>query len=236
MSELFNSELYAECTADEGTPGWAAWCRRKMCQALDREVSGEIEFETYWPEFCGLQGWSLLGFTDYQEFCRTKRPDGLGMTTSQYVRHCEQAKASGVDVVTVLAERAESKPLADRGAPEGNTNACKGENKVANSHIDKVPTNQQSSTSADRLTRRIARDCPEVLERMKAGEFKSVRAAAIEAGIVKPETPADKLRKAFAKIEADQQFPHLRSLIEQATPEARAALRVWLSECEDETA
>jgi hypothetical protein len=36
------------------------------------------------------------------------------------------------------------------------------------------------------LTSRIARDAPEVLERMKAGEFKSARAAAIEAGIVKP--------------------------------------------------
>ena len=33
------------------------------------------------------------------------------------------------------------------------------------------------------LTRRIARDRPDVLDRMKAGEFKSVRAAAIEAGI-----------------------------------------------------
>ncbi len=42
------------------------------------------------------------------------------------------------------------------------------------------------SSDAEYLTRRIARDNPELLERMKAGEFKSVRAAAIEAGIVKP--------------------------------------------------
>lgn len=34
------------------------------------------------------------------------------------------------------------------------------------------------------LTRRIARDRPDFLERMKQGEYKSVRAAAIEAGIV----------------------------------------------------
>ena len=32
---------------------------------------------------------------------------------------------------------------------------------------------------------RIARDHPEVLERMKRGEFDTVQAAAIEAGIVK---------------------------------------------------
>jgi len=32
----------------------------------------------------------------------------------------------------------------------------------------------------------MARDAPDVLERVKAGEFKSARAAAIEAGIIKP--------------------------------------------------
>ena len=37
----------------------------------------------------------------------------------------------------------------------------------------------------DYLTARLARDHPGILERMKAGEFKSVRAAALEAGIVK---------------------------------------------------
>lgn len=36
------------------------------------------------------------------------------------------------------------------------------------------------------LLRRLSRDAPEVLERVKAGEFKSARAAAIEAGIIKP--------------------------------------------------
>lgn len=38
---------------------------------------------------------------------------------------------------------------------------------------------------ASYLAGRIARDRPDILERMKAGEFKSVRAAAIEAGIVR---------------------------------------------------
>jgi hypothetical protein len=36
------------------------------------------------------------------------------------------------------------------------------------------------------LLRRLARDAPEVLERVKAGEFRSARAAAIEAGIIRP--------------------------------------------------
>jgi len=35
----------------------------------------------------------------------------------------------------------------------------------------------RGSTNADYLTARIARDHPDILERMKAGEYKSVRAA-----------------------------------------------------------
>ncbi len=81
------------------------------------------------------------------------------------------------------AERAkEAKPAGKTGRPPS---LPKGTNPVP-----------LSKGGNDRLTARIARDRPDVLERMKAGEFRSVRAAAIEAGIVKPETPATRLRKA----------------------------------------
>ena len=42
------------------------------------------------------------------------------------------------------------------------------------------------------LTARIARDRPDILERMKHGQFRSVRAAAIEAGIIKPKATGPK--------------------------------------------
>ena len=47
------------------------------------------------------------------------------------------------------------------------------------------PTNQTGPT-VEYFTARIARDRPDILDRMKAGEFKSVRAAAKAAGIVRP--------------------------------------------------
>ncbi|MEM9116939.1 MAG: hypothetical protein AAGD09_03545 [Cyanobacteria bacterium P01_F01_bin.56] len=40
--------------------------------------------------------------------------------------------------------------------------------------------------SPEYLAARIARDRPDILEKMKGGEYPSVRAAAVEAGIVKP--------------------------------------------------
>jgi hypothetical protein len=54
--------------------------------------------------------------------------------------------------------------------------------------IDNVVINapKRQGNAPDYLTARIARDHPEILERMKAGEFRSVRAAALAAGTAKP--------------------------------------------------
>lgn len=46
----------------------------------------------------------------------------------------------------------------------------------------------EHGNSADYLTARIARDRPDILEEMKQGKYRSVRQAAIDAGIVKPQT------------------------------------------------
>lgn len=62
----------------------------------------------------------------------------------------------------------------------------------------------RGGTTADYLTARIARDHPAILDRMKAGEFKSVRAAAIEAGIVKVPTALDIMRRAGARASSKE--------------------------------
>jgi hypothetical protein len=68
---------------------------------------------------------------------------------------------------------------------------------------------------ADYLTARIARDRPDVLERMKAGEFPSVRQAAIAAGIVKVKSPLDWLKHHWAKATKQQQSAFLTWVGEQ---------------------
>jgi hypothetical protein len=60
------------------------------------------------------------------------------------------------------------------------------------------------------LTARIARDRPDILEEMKAGKYKSVRAAAKAAGIIKETTPLDLLNRAWAKASADERQQFLR--------------------------
>jgi hypothetical protein len=74
-----------------------------------------------------------------------------------------------------LADKAsQAQPLAHHGEI-GNGRAD--ENRVA--HRNSKPSNRVSSESWDRILPRLARDAPEILERVKAGEFRSARAADI---------------------------------------------------------
>jgi hypothetical protein len=52
----------------------------------------------------------------------------------------------------------------------------------------------------------MARLSPEILARWESGEFKSVRAAAITAGIVKVKTPLDQLRSWWKKASPEEQL------------------------------
>jgi len=60
-----------------------------------------------------------------------------------------------------------------------------GNGRKEKSRDDKI-TSTRGSTGQAYLLRRLARDAPDVLERVKTGEIKSARAAAIEAGIIIP--------------------------------------------------
>lgn len=76
-------------------------------------------------------------------------------------------------------------------------------------------------TSQTYLLRRLARDAPEILERVKAGEFKSARAAAIEAGIIKPipsvqlKEPSATAQKVITKKGREWSVEFAQALLEQ---------------------
>ena len=71
----------------------------------------------------------------------------------------------------------------------------------------------KAGNRSDYLVARIARDKPDLLERMKAGEFASVREAAREAGIIKDVSLVTQVVR----------------LWEKATPEERQAIRQRLA-------
>lgn len=83
---------------------------------------------------------------------------------------------SRLDPFTAQASAAQ--PLAQHRRPTTEEQ----EGKVDNVNF----TEAKGGNSQAYLLRRLARDAPEVLERVKAGEIRSARAAAIEAGIITP--------------------------------------------------
>jgi len=62
----------------------------------------------------------------------------------------------------------------------------------------------KGSTQSAYLLRRLARDFPIILARYEKGEFKSVRAAAIEANIIKIPTPYELILKLLLKLSNEE--------------------------------
>ena len=96
---------------------------------------------------------------------------------------------------------ADAEPLAEHGNGPGR----------GHKRVDNIKSFDATAggTSADYLAARIKRDRPDIAERVEAGEYRSIRAAAIDAGIVKPPCPVRQGRRAFSKMTADQRAEFL---------------------------
>lgn len=79
-------------------------------------------------------------------------------------------------------------------------------------------SDKRGTNGVSYLTARIARDRPDILERMKAGEYRSVRAAAIDAGIVKPRTPVQELQRWWSKASAEERHQFIAWVETQLEP------------------
>lgn len=112
------------------------------------------------------------------------------------------------------AQAAVAQPL----APARRPTTAEAEEKVANSHFKLA--RQLSSDSQERILRRLARDAPDILERVKTGEIKSARAAAIEAGIITP----------FPSLQLKEPLPTAQKLLAKKGKEWCLALLEELSE------
>ena len=184
-SSLFDLDSIAPL----GSRTWAEESRQSIADALDNAIDGKFKFNNALRYFWEYEGWKLLEdkdgkpFTSMRDFALAKRPHGASMTIFQF-------RAFRKDVykeTEEIGEYAEVHPLPENGEV--------GRRHDSFDHIKAV----QGGTSADYLARRIARDRPDVLERMKTGAYKSVRAAAKDAGIVREKTPLEQLRHWWKK-------------------------------------
>ena len=131
----------------------------------DRSTHSDREsyasFEEYFEDRVGRQFSTWAELEDIYQYARTYKPDLFDKS--------------------LVAARAE--------ALQGKTiNSGRGPLTKAEKAIGDIVTNSETGkgNSAEYLTRRIARDHPDIFERLKAGEYRSTRAAALEAGIIHP--------------------------------------------------
>ena len=186
----------------------------------------ELDPETYWGAFqwtCSLESAFRFAesseerFTKWLKDASTKRiwnffpnPDCSDHFKEQWGEEpfndpdVYAKEVFGVDTWKKILERylerresklAEAKALGDlpKKGELGNGRRC-----------DNSTPTQRGSTSATYLLRPLARDFPDILKAYEDGKFRSVRAAAIAAGIIKVPTPLDKARKAVAKLSGDE--------------------------------
>jgi hypothetical protein len=188
--------------------------RRQVSEALADRKRDYIKLENGVRAICEYRGWEHFTdrrgkpLTSYRAFCLEQPPVGLGMRPEQIDLIIAEGKK------TAQEHGENPKVLLDGPGP-----ATKEEKEAicANS----TNTRGHGSTNAEYLTARIARDHPDVLERMRAGEFPSVRQAAIAAGIVKVPSDYEKCSRLFDKLTPQEQEQFLAE--KQARPGDAAA-------------
>jgi len=137
-------------------------------------------------------------FDDFIKFIEAYPPEGLGTDIKTLRRLCSN-NDEATQILALVAE-----PLAEHGEVGRGR-----ENRPYN-----IRSKSEFGTNAEYLTARIARDYPEIHERMKAGEYTSVRRAAIDAGIIRELTNVEKIQKLWLKM----------------TPEEKEEFQIWATE------
>jgi hypothetical protein len=77
-----------------------------------------------------------------------------------------------------------------------------------------MATKRQGGTSRSYIVGRLERERPDLAERLFAGEFRSARAAAREAGWVVEKAPIELLRSAWNKVAPKDQHAFLCQILE----------------------
>lgn len=175
LSEAVRSlNSFGDLAAPPGTEAWAIAMRLELHAALADTRSRKKHLTWATGVMQREKGYMQLRdehnrpFKSWRAFCLARQPFGLGYDPDALDALIEAGKKDVAD----MAE--ETQPLAENG-------------EVGNGRSSPYDIRATSyGTRSDYLTARIARDRPDILERMKAGEFRSVHQAAAEAGIVKP--------------------------------------------------
>jgi len=168
--------------------------------------------------------WQELGFESAADMIRNGYeldPQQIDLAVA-WLKINEPSEAVSIDDIGKKIADAKAKPLPpdDQTVQPRNPNGRKGKE----SSSDSTRLNDRSNNYT---LRRLARDNPEMLDRIESGEL-SVNAAAIAAGIRKKPTKAEICVAAFRK--AEDRMNTLRQIIDAIEPHEAAVVRDWITE------
>lgn len=248
MSSATRSSAMDELGDPNAPPGSRAWAVavRMDIQTTLNDINGDarhlrvmIDLIREHKGYRQLADAKGRAFATFQAFCEAKAPFGLGYDPSdidaiirERTARAAQERAEhplSLGPVGRPTKKLEEPPEAPAiptihgpdpgGLPFGEPERPKeGEGGKDSIRIISPPTHQ--GTTADYLAARIARDRPDIQERMKTGEFRSVRAAAREAGIVRPtvqiytDRPRDAAKAILKHFQGDRLEALIRALQE----------------------
>lgn len=216
---------------DPGAPvGSPAWC--KYAHIGLRENKHRTDSE------CSSLKWGLRSFKQDERYKQlTDRVGKQFKSWDQYVEYPEPwGLGMPADIAqTVIEERDERRLVGDllgRGqklaadpevkalANEEQTKAIgrEGGKKGGRGHknpVDNIKGVSKGGTGAIYLVRRLKRDAPDIAKALARGEYPSVRAAAIAAGILTPPTTLEKILKLLPKLTATERR-QLRARLDEA--------------------
>lgn len=191
--------------AEIGSKPWARAVAREIrcnAQQLDTDVEHIQGFIRIAAEH---DAWKVLGYVSLDAFLIAEAD------FSQEIIDAIREAKTGTKVKDVHIQIEEAKANKDRQKP--------GPKK------DELNFNSINSNANENILRRLARDKPELLDKIETGEL-TVNKAAIQAGIRKKPTPEETCVKAFAKVE--NRLETLRAMLSQFTETEKQILREWL--------
>jgi bifunctional DNA-binding transcriptional regulator/antitoxin component of YhaV-PrlF toxin-antitoxin module len=188
MSRISRLDEPADVKADIGTPTWARGVARAISFQAGK-FDSDVSVLQNWIQIASEhRAWAVLGYVSLDAFLIKEANFTQGVLDA--IRSAKKGSKVG-DITEAIATKEKQ---------QGKRN-----------DLTSVKFIEVKPNSNGAVLRRLARDCPEMLDKIEAGEM-SVNQAAIAAGIRKKPTPEEVCIKAFKKCE-DQQAV-LRMLIE----------------------
>lgn len=191
--------------AERGSREWAIWYSGVGVNAFEAARAKVHSVQKNLGPLKRLEAYKVMSredgkpFSSWAEFCDTRRPFGLGI--GHDVVEAILAEENANRLVVAVREEVTARRMQEAEALTKHGGDRKSEEvQYQGSNRTLKPRGE----TADYLAARIKRDRPDIAARVEAGEFRSMRAAALEAGIVKPPCPVKAAKRAVEKMDEDQ--------------------------------